>query len=102
SSTPAGWKDDRSMMTELSVAVAATLYELIRTHARDHRLRRTQQNPGVEPERPVVNVVCVRGLGALQVRLAAVRHLPEAGDAGRDLMAQIAKLLRKLRQVVVG
>src|SRR5262249_11967570 len=73
-----------------------------RAAARDHRPHRPRQHIEVEPRRPVADVVSVERLLVLAVALAADGHLPDAGDAGADALAQLAELGSELLEVVVG
>src|SRR5213593_2775609 len=72
------------------------------TSTSEGRRQGAEQNPQVEPQRPVADVIRVARCLAGHVGHRALAHLPHPAETRTDLVAERAELRAEFRQVVVG
>src|SRR5215470_445242 len=83
----------------ISPAIVGTA--LAGTGASERRGQRAEEDPEIEPERPVANVVGVPRFLPGDVGHRALAHLPHPAEAGPHLVAEIPELSAELREVIV-
>src|SRR6266849_6478363 len=72
------------------------------TGASEGRRQRAEQDPQIEPQRPVADVVGVAGFLPGHVGHRSLAHLPHPAETGPHLVTEGPELTAELGEVVIG